>query len=313
MNTTEQKNSALLKNIMLLLMALAFGALAFWLSSQHLAQKEAELEASLQGKSIRNVAIIVASTNIQEGTPVSGENLAVAEVPAAHEPLDALSPEEFEHIDGRTALRDIPQGRPILRSYISSALTERFSDLLNVGQRALTFSVDALNSSDGMLKPGDRVDLFLLSNPIVGSAEIDEKELIPLLQNITVLATGKNPVVPIPEQGGSGEWSDTQYNTLTVAVTPEQAQRVLIAKDSGSIVTLLRNRHDNQQLPASILHYSSLKHNGNQVEYFTGSKAEAGALKAEMKPVHSISASPEMPLQFFKENQSNESKVAISK
>lgn len=313
MNTSDRKNSPLVKNAMLLLMALAFGALAFWLSSQHLAQKEAELAASLQGKAIRNVAVIVASTDISEGSPVSGGNLAVAEVPAAHEPLDALSPDEFDLIDGRTALRDIPQGRPVLRSYISSALTERFSDLLSVGQRALTFSVDALNSSDGMLKPGDRVDLFLLSKALVGSTELDEKELIPLLQNVAVLATGKNPVVPIPDQPGSGDWGESQYNTLTVAVTPEQAQKVLIAKDSGSIVTLLRNRQDHQQLPASILYYSSLKHNGNQVEYFTGSKAEAGALKAEMKPVHSISAAPEMPLQFYKESQSNESKIAISK
>jgi len=314
MDTTNSKNATLKKNALLLIVALVFGAIAFWLSKQHLAQKEAELAASLQGKAVQMMAIVVASVDIPEGSSVNGNNLAVAEITAAHVPLDVITPDEFETIDGRTALRNVPKGKPILKSYISSTLTERFSDLLSIGQRALTFSVDSLNSSDGMLKPGDKVDLFLLSAAAVGPENVNEKELIPLLQNIDVLATGKTPVVPLPDQNMEDQYNNAQYNTLTVAVSPQQAQKVLLAKDNGTIVTLLRNRNDGQQLPASVMHYATLKNNGNQVEYFSGSKTEAGSLKAELKPVHSITPPPEFPLQHWKSNSKNTTPtVAVNK
>lgn len=298
MEASVNKNSVLLKNILLIVVAIIFGGLAFWLSKQYMAKQELELMNKIQRKTQKMASVVVASKDISQGTNLSAENLAVAEISAEHAPLDVITPDDFDQIKEHTALLGIPRGTPILRQYVTSAVTERFSDLLLPGQRALTFPVDILNSSDGMLKPGDKVDLFLLSDVSNANAVHTEKELISLLQNVTVLATGKIPTVPLPNQPPEG--AESQYQTITIAVIPQDAQKVLLAKDNGNIVTLLRNRNDDAQLPANILHYASLKNRGNHVEYFSGSTAEAGILKAQLQPVHSITPDPEYPLQYWK-------------
>lgn len=296
MENTDNRNKVLIKNIVLVVLALAFGLVAFFLSKQHLAEKEAELVAQAQQKQQEMTAIVVARSDILAGEQVSAANLAVIQLPSAHIPLDAITPEEFEAISGRASLREIPRGKPLLRSYISMGLTERFSDLLEPGQRALTLAVDALNSNEGMLLAGDRVDLFLLSD---AGGEQDAKELISLLQNTIVIAVGRSTLVPVTDEQDQQGLSDTQYQTLTVAVAPKDAQKILLAKDSGKIVTLLRNRNDNNQLPASVLGYQTLKNAKGEIQYFTGSAAEAGALKMQLQPISSIAPPSDFPLRLL--------------
>ena len=298
METKVNKNSVLLKNTLLIAAAIIVAGAAYYLSKQYMAKKEADLILKFQAKTEQMVSVVVASSDIVEGTVVNASNLSVAEIAAEHAPLDVITPDGFEKIKEHTALINIPKGKPIMPSYISSVLAERFSDLLENGQRAITFSVDTLNSSNSMLKPGDKVDLFLLVESKGVTGVSSEKELISLLQNVTVLATGKNTKVPLPNQ--EVDTTEQQYETLTIAVIPQDAQKILLAKDSGSIVTLLRNRADLRQLPASVLNYAALKNNGNQVEYFTGTIAEAGVLKSQLQPVHTITAPSELPLQCWK-------------
>ena len=296
MENTSSRNAVVLKNIFLIVVALIFGLVAFFLSKKHLAEKEAELIAQSQQKQQEMMAVVVARSDIVAGESISADNLAVVQLPAAHIPLDVLTPEEFEAVSGHTSLRDIPRGKPLLRQYISRGLTERFSDLLEPGQRALTLSVDVLNSNEGMLEPGDRIDLFLLSEK---SALQETKELISLLQNTVVIAVGRNTLVPMTNEYGEQVLNDAQYQSFTIAVAPKDAQKILLAKDSGNIVTLLRNRNDSNQLPASVLGYDVLKNAKGQVQYYTGSVTEAGALKMQLQPVSSITPPPDYPLQLL--------------
>lgn len=296
MENSNSRNAVLIKNSILIVVALIFGLVAFFLSKKHLAEKEAELIAQAEQKQQEMMAVVVARSDIVAGEAISVANLAVVHLPAAHVPLDVLTPEEFELVSGRISLRDIPRGKPLLRQYISKGLTERFSDLLEPGQRALTLSVDMLNSNEGMLEAGDRIDLFLLSEK---SALQETKELISLLQNTVVIAVGKNTLVPMTNEYGEEVFEDEQYQTFTIAVAPKDAQKVLLAKDSGSIVTLLRNRNDSNQLPASVLGYDTLKIAKGQVQYYTGSAAEAGALKMQIQPVSSITPPPDFPLHLL--------------
>jgi pilus assembly protein CpaB len=300
MEINTQKNSALIKNILLVFAAVVLGGIAFLLSKQHLAQKEAEIIAKSQGAIEEKISVIVARIDIPVGAEAGKETLTVTETSSVHAPLDVLTPTEYDEIKGHIFLKSIPRGKPILRQYISQAIAERFSDLLAPGQRALTIAIDTINSNEGMLKTEDRVDLFLLSNSSVDVTA--KKELIPLLQNVIIIATGKTPMVPFSNNGDPNQETDEQYQTITVAVLPQEAQKILLAKDSGSIVTLLRNRNDHNQLPASVMNYAELKNNNSQVQYFTGSAVEAGALKVQLQNINTIAPASEYPLQRWEKD-----------
>ncbi len=70
--------------------------------------------------------------------------------------------------------------------------------------------------------------------------------ILPVVQNVTVLATGKDPyketldALRQPQQR-----TESQFSHITVMVDPQQAALITLAQDKGEIVSLLRNRGDN--------------------------------------------------------------------
>jgi pilus assembly protein CpaB len=94
--------------------------------------------------------------------------------------------------------------------------------------------VDEVNSISGMLQPGDRIDLMV-------SARKDNKAyMFPLLQNVAVLATGSQ-AVPAGDGKDGGRRS---YTTITLDASPQDAQRVLAAREIGKLAALLRSPGD---------------------------------------------------------------------
>ncbi len=65
----------------------------------------------------------------------------------------------------------------------------------------------------------------------------------PLVQNVTVMATGQRST----NDTKNGE--RRQYSTATLDTTPEQAQSIIVAREAGKITALLRNPRDKRALP----------------------------------------------------------------
>jgi pilus assembly protein CpaB len=87
-----------------------------------------------------------------------------------------------------------------------------------------------------MIVPGDRIDLM-------ASARRDNKTyLFAVMQNTPVLATGSR-IVPEPEAKDGRR----TYTTITIEATPEQAQRVLAARELGKLAAMLRAPGDAAQ------------------------------------------------------------------
>lgn len=98
------------------------------------------------------------------------------------------------------------------------------------GWRAMLVPVDQVSSKGGLLQPNDHVD-------ILGTFLKPEKKgwvTITLLQNVTVLAVG----APLfGKDRGSSE-------TVTLLVTPEEAELLTFSVDKGKIALSLRNEND---------------------------------------------------------------------
>jgi pilus assembly protein CpaB len=66
--------------------------------------------------------------------------------------------------------------------------------------------------------------------------------MCPLLQNVAVMATGTRAAVTAD---ADGKESRRTFNTITLEASPEEAQRVLAAREVGKVAALLRSPGDN--------------------------------------------------------------------
>lgn len=119
------------------------------------------------------------------------------------------------------------------------------------GQRAYTISNDAVTGVDHLLSPGDRVDILVTYDKVdggKGAAGI-------VLQNILVLHADN-----VPEQSSAAAVNSTSsqsnsnsqaVDTLTVALSPQQAVDLEYARTFGKIHIMLRNPQDNAAVPVS--------------------------------------------------------------
>jgi len=213
--------------------ALAIGLLAALAARSYLTHQMQEIEQRAKGKMVN---LIVAKGDIQKGSRLSSANLAVRPIPVEFAHSVAISPESFDRVDGQVLAYDVKSGEMILWGLLETKKVPTFSARVESGHRAMTVPVDEINSISGMLEPGDTIDLMV-------SLDRKGKKLIfPLLQSVPVMATGQRNV----DDPKSGE--QKMYSTVTLNITPEEAQNVIVAREAGTLTALLRNPQDKQSI-----------------------------------------------------------------
>ena len=109
------------------------------------------------------------------------------------------------------------------------------------GSRAITLQVSLQSSFSGLLRPGDRVDVILLS----GASDSDGYTASIVLQNALVLAIGQT-FAGDPAQSASGREANARAVTLQIGVN--DGQRLAHARREGRLLFLLRNGNDEHVL-----------------------------------------------------------------
>lgn len=246
---------------------------AWWLSRGWLAEEHAELKAALFADSGQRVNIIVASQNLEPGDVLNVDKLAAALVDPQFLPEDIISTEDFSQIDGFRLKTGIVRGKPLLFSYLQPAVSDFFSELVGPGQRAITLDVDSLSSIEGMISVGDHIDLLLREK------NGQENSLVILAENVPVIATGslrrasQQNLAVVQE----AEVAQLGYRSLTIVLDAALAARALMARESRSLVYLLRGRGDQSPLPFQTL-LDSGEAGSNVIPVFTGTRQKDGQL-----------------------------------
>ena len=225
----------------LILLALAFGmaGLAAFMVKTYIERKAAELEAKHADTTVK-ARVVVPRRDLVAGTRISIDDFAMRQIPADMVPPDAVLPADIERAERQSLKVALPMGRPLLWGYLSSGTVPSFSDMLEEDRRALTIAVDELNSISGMIRPYDRIDLF-----IVGREKQEGKEakvVMPLLQDVLVKATGN---IVRRETAADGREYDRRYSTLTLDLLPDDIGRVLIAQENGDLKAALKRPEQN--------------------------------------------------------------------
>jgi len=272
------------RRLVLLVLAVGMAGLAAFLVKVYLDKRAAELEASFADHT-EKAAVVVAKTNVPADSRVVIDDFAIRQIPVDMIPPDAIAPADIERALGQSLKVNLPVGRPLLWGYLSSGTSPSFSDMLDENRRALTIAVDELNSISGMIRPYDRIDLFIISKENRDTPDGKESKVVmPLLQDVLVKATGN---IVRRETAADGREYDRHYSTLTLDLLPEEIGKVLIAQENGELKAALK-RPEQQETSYRPTRESDLWPsedgvNGGGVTFYVGGKG-GGILKSELQP-----------------------------
>lgn len=242
------------RNKLLMSAALACGGVAIYAGSQYVNEQVQAERARLKTPAQQTLEVVVASRPLMPGDIISGENMAIRQVPADYVPGSAVTPERFDSLAGQRLMQPMGPGEILSVHALESADRMMFSSRVKPGIRAMTISVDEINSISGMLQPGDRVDLLLTARPpATRGHEAEHDVTVPLLQNLLVMATGRQ-VRP----GHDDDGDNRSFSAVTVEVTPQQAQKLIVAQRAGRLTAVLRNPEDGQPMDTAAVDLRSL-------------------------------------------------------
>lgn len=227
------------KTLLMFLLSLMVGGVGVYFARSYIEGQIAFYKNQLD-ETEDMVELIVPNRGLQRGEVVTSEMLSIREIPLQYADSNAVSAANYDVALGQRIDFDIDEGRPLLWAHLEGGLSPTFSGRVPEGLRALTVRVDEINSISGFLQPKDRVDL-LMSH---GSGT--EQEILALMDRVEVIATGVQTLVDKNVSGGK-----RSFSTITVQVTPEEAQRITLAQQVGKVTAVLRNPDDDAPLGAS--------------------------------------------------------------
>lgn len=179
--------------------------------------------------------VLVAAADIPAGGFVRADyHLAFADWPEKNitESMLTSTTTKLEDFEGSVARRGVKKGEPISSGELVKSTEGGFmSAVLEPGKRAVSVAVDATSGNAGFIFPGDRVDLILTHQMNVpGGVERASETFI---EDARVLAVDQ--MLDNPENVA------VLAKTVTLEVTPKQAEEINVAKDLGKISLSLRS------------------------------------------------------------------------
>jgi pilus assembly protein CpaB len=193
--------------------------------------------------------ILVATVRLTAGTLLRAQDVTWQPVTRPVEPGEIVRPSSAARqvkpeVDEETRAevygaavrpaRDTAAGEPIRRGNIVKPGDRDFLQVvLTPGARAIAIPVATSGASTGLLFPGDRVDVILTQNFKGESAVITRRSVSEtVVENLRVLAID-TPDAKAP----SGSFG----RTVTLEVTPQQAEKVNVATELGKLSLTLRS------------------------------------------------------------------------
>jgi len=174
--------------------------------------------------------VVVAARDIDLGTPLSRDMLKLVEWPNSSELGDAVA--DPARLDGRVLNANVRRGEPIVETRLAPVGAKGgLSAVIADGNRAITVKVNEVVGVAGFALPGNYVDI------LVNIHDDHDKALSKIvLEKILVLA--------VAQEAARDETKPKVVDAVTLQVTPEQAEKVDLARSVGSLSLVLRNQTD---------------------------------------------------------------------
>ncbi len=201
------------------------------------------------------VAVIEAATDISPRTVITDDMLKASVVPESLLPPGAVTDKKL--IVGHKAGVTILAGDVITRRKLDVSAAAGFQGLIPDGMRALSFGINDISGVSGFAKPGDHVDILLISSQD-GKNRVTSKMLLRdvLLLAINKSSMGQGYVAPKKDdKDGKDESNGNKMPTAprrtdtssmgtpavaTVALSPYDAAKLTASLQVGQVQLMLR-------------------------------------------------------------------------
>lgn len=193
-----------------------------------------------QQATVASSKIVVAAVDIDLGTPLTPQMLKVAEWPKGSVPAGAT--EDIKTLDTRVVKTSLLRGEPVLESKLAPlGATGGLSAVIKEGNRAMTVRVNDVVGVAGFALPGNYVDIVVNTEDESVKADNVNKSISKIvLEHILVLA--------VAQEQNRDETKPRVVNAVTLEVTPEQAEKLDLARSVGTLSLVLRNQIDTSEV-----------------------------------------------------------------
>jgi pilus assembly protein CpaB len=195
--------------------------------------------------------IVAANTSLNFGDHIGTADLKLISWPSNAIPAGAFT--RIEDVVGagqdRVAIRQIEPNEPILTSKVSGPGGKAsLSSVIDPTMRAMTIHVNDATGVAGFITPGDRVDILLTRDD---NNNKDNSKTDILLQNVLVRG--------IDQEADEHKDKPTVVKAVTVEVTPDDAQKLTLGSNIGTLSLALRNMTSSQQVSTRSLSVKDLQ------------------------------------------------------
>ncbi len=260
------------KTMILLVLAVGCGLGASFMTSRLLAERG-------NTEDPEKVSVLVARKDLATGASIVNpqDMFAPKEFNRGQEPKGAI--ENHDQLKGKVLKQALREGDHVRPEDLMSDKDQWMTYLLPKGYRAIGLRVNIQDTAGGFAAlPLSRVDLL----STVRKPNDKESYCHTLLQNVLVLAADQT----MHAEQGKGAMPAT---TVTLAVTPEEAQRVFLAQQMGPLSLALRSFQDKQKVEVSKTTGDSL-HGGERPDLTPQLPAEPA--RAETKTTEPVVEAP---------------------
>ncbi|MCZ7559020.1 MAG: Flp pilus assembly protein CpaB [Burkholderiaceae bacterium] len=206
--------------VIMLVLALVAGIAAVVLAARWLTEQSGAVTEQ----------VVVASRDIDLGSPLNANMVELVSWPAGAVPKGAFT--KVADIDGRVLLSSVQRGEPVLEGRLAPVGTRGgLSAVIPEGKRAITVKVNEVVGVAGFALPGNYVDVMV-------NTEDERQKLVSkiVLERILVLA--------VAQEASRDETKPRVVSAVTLEVTPDQAEKLDLARSVGNLSLVLRNQVD---------------------------------------------------------------------
>ncbi len=185
------------------------------------------------------VSIVVAAADISRGQTLTKELLTTSEWPKDMVPEGAVI--NLGEIVERTVAIPMLKGDLMLERKLAAIGSGRgLAAIIPAGMRAVTIQTpNVATGVAGFILPGNKVDVLLTMSGQGSNDQTGGGSTITLLQNLEILAVDQ-----LTDAADSNLVDSQELRSVTLLVTPEEAARLDLGQNKGTLRLTLRNPTD---------------------------------------------------------------------
>jgi pilus assembly protein CpaB len=220
--------------VLIIFIALVVGAIAVSLALHWLGIRS----------EVNALKVVVATRDLPSGTQLQAGMLEITDWPSSAKIKDAI--DNPSSIYQRVVITPILRGEPVLAAKLAASGEKGgLSALIHPGSRAVTVKVNEIVGVAGFALPGNYVDVMVNARD---KFEMPISKIV--LERILVLA--------LAQDASTSEIKPRVVNAVTLEVSPDQAEKIDLARSIGALSLVLRSQVDTDLIATKGVHLEDL-------------------------------------------------------